>query len=68
MAPKPEKKNKNRWYIGFRGSELDLTRKPSPWEPAFIVLEGSMHAPMGGKQSIVLPSCDAYEAQQWTEW
>lgn len=59
-----KKKNQNRLDAGFGGSELDLTRKPSPQGLAFIVLEGTKQVSMGGKQSIVLYSCDAHEVQQ----
>lgn len=39
-------------------------KKPAPCGLAFKAAEGVIQASKGGSQSIVLPTCDAYEPQQ----
>lgn len=63
----PEVKGKDTMHFQHRTQKIqpgsDL--KASSWELDLIALGGALPVAKEGKQSILLPSCDVYEPQEW---
>lgn len=50
------------------GFKLELTRKALLWRLPLTALQSSMQADKGVERTIVLPSCNVHEPQEWPEW
>lgn len=50
------------------GFKLELMRKTLLWRLPLTALQSSMQADKGVERTIVLPSCNVHEPQEWPEW